>query len=162
MTDNKQYPLISDTGKRYYKASNDHGHELWVYESGVTYNKTLSKIEAGYITKDNALAMSNAGNNAIKERTEKRAREFVLKEIASIANEDVNDFEDAIGAMTGRLAGDAYLSDATLQSRVKAFGAVREATGLTRKDLQLEMDTPAGKITGDASQFLEILNKMSE
>jgi hypothetical protein len=161
MNDNKEYPLISDTGKRYYKDTNDKGHELWVYESGVTYNKTLSKIERGNFTVENATIMQREGAIAKKEKAREKIRQYVTQEIAAISQEDIATFEDAYGSISGRLASEAYLGDATLQSRTKAFEVIGRAVGLYDKDLQLEMDTPAGKVTGDASQFLEILNKMS-
>ena len=166
MNDNKdiieQYPHKNKKGNRYRTyIDHDTTHEMRQFEDGTLYNVTLGRLQGGKITSENSVSMQQKGIIARKEKAREKIRQYVTQEIAAISPEDIATFEDAYGSISGRLASEAYLGDATLQSRTKAFEVIGRAVGLYDKDLQLEMDTPAGKVTGDASQFLEILNKMS-
>jgi hypothetical protein len=126
--DTMVFNLVSETGKRYYTYDKA-GETIRVYESGTEYNETTKKLQAG--SKDNRITTANTQEykELRRDATVQRARDMVLREIAAISPDtDLTTFEDAWGALIGRLGSDAFMSDATLQSRVKAADLVGKYT----------------------------------
>lgn len=127
MTDAAEYPYTSSTGKRYRLEDRD-GRAARVYESGTVLDHENGHLiegpEASRLTPERAVEL----NKTKAEMAAERARAFVLSEIRAISPDDIDDFDDAWGAIVGRIASEGFLSDATLQSRVKAAELVGKAT----------------------------------
>lgn len=119
-----EYPLVSKTGKRYREI----GDGIREYESGVIYDmknkKAISPPEDTRITTENTAYYHQLN----RQKTVNKAREWVKKEIAAVSPETIEDFDDAWGMLTGKVAGDVLNDDNRLMDRTNAYKAVGLAT----------------------------------
>lgn len=165
MSNSELFDKVNAKGKRYYEKEDEAGR-LMVFEDGTIYNMDAKRLVCGPKNKRITTANTKKFHELKRRKGEERVREFVLREIAAISPDtDLKEFEDAWGAMAGRLAGDAFMSDATLKSRVDAFKAVGLAAGELKKDqstsLQLSQDGKSMRVDGlPEGDLLMLLSKL--